>query len=421
MTATSAVEGTTRKPAHARRHHAVGFWIVALSFVTVMAFATVPTPLYTLYQQRDGFPTFTTTIVFAAYGAGVMLALWLAGHLSDTHGRRTMLLVSLLLELLATALFLVWKDVPGLILARLVTGLGVGVLTAAATAHLGELRVASTGNPETAGGAIVAAGAVNLGGLGLGALAGGALAELAPAPLITPYVVFAALLVVAFLATLTVPETVGGDRATSPYRPQPLRAPAGKIRQFTAAGAGIFASMAVLGVFTSLAPTFLAGTFHITDRLVSGAIAFSVFAAAALAQVLTAKAPLPRQITAGGTLIASGMAALALGAALHLPWLFITGGSTAGAGVGLLFRVSTGTAGSLVPPHLRGGVLASIFFIGYAGMIIPVVSAGALLLVTDQLPVLLGFTTVVVVLSAWSATGLHAVHAPRAHHRPDNI
>lgn len=413
----TVIEETTQKTAHTRRHHVMGFWIVALSFVTVMAFATVPTPLYILYQQRDGFPTFTITIIFAAYGAGVMLALWLAGHLSDTRGRRTMLLVSLLLEALAAALFLVWKDVSGLIAARLVTGLGVGVLTAAATAHLGELRVASTGDPETAGGAIAAAGAVNIGGLGLGALAGGALAKLAPAPLITPYAVFAALLVVAFLATLTVPETVGSDRATSPYRPQSLRAPAGKIRQFTAAGAGIFASMAVLGVFTSLAPTFLAGTFHITDRLASGAITFSVFAAAALAQVVTAKAPLPRQITAAGTLIASGMAALALGATLHMPWLFITGGIAAGAGVGLLFRASTGTASSLVTPHLRGGVLAAIFLIGYVGMTIPVISAGALLLVTHQLPVLLGFTAVVVVLSVWSATRLHTVHAPKAHHR----
>jgi hypothetical protein len=43
-----------------------------------MAFATVPAPLYVVYQARDGFPTFTTTVVFAAYGVGVVVSLFLA-------------------------------------------------------------------------------------------------------------------------------------------------------------------------------------------------------------------------------------------------------------------------------------------------------------------------------------------------------
>ena len=114
--------------AHTRRRHGFGFWAVAFAFTAVMAFATVPAPLYVIYQARDGFPTFTTTIVFAAYGLGVVGSLWLAGHLSDVHGRRPLILVSIALELVAAVLFLVWNDVSGLIVARLVTGLGVGTL-----------------------------------------------------------------------------------------------------------------------------------------------------------------------------------------------------------------------------------------------------------------------------------------------------
>ena len=136
--------------AHTRRRHGAGFWAVAFAFLAVMAFATVPAPLYVLYQARDGFPTFTTTIVFAAYGVGVVGSLWLAGHLSDVHGRKPLLLVSIALELVAAVLFLVWNDVSGLIVARFVTGLGIGTLTATATAHLGELRVRATGDPRSA-------------------------------------------------------------------------------------------------------------------------------------------------------------------------------------------------------------------------------------------------------------------------------
>ena len=45
--------------------HGVGFWIVAATFLLVMAYSTVPTPLYPLYQQLDGFPPFVITVVFA--------------------------------------------------------------------------------------------------------------------------------------------------------------------------------------------------------------------------------------------------------------------------------------------------------------------------------------------------------------------
>lgn len=37
-----------------------------------MAFSTVPTSLYPLYQARDGFSTFPVTIVFAVYAVGVL-------------------------------------------------------------------------------------------------------------------------------------------------------------------------------------------------------------------------------------------------------------------------------------------------------------------------------------------------------------
>jgi hypothetical protein len=45
----------------AARRHGVGFWLIAFVFVTAMAFSTVPTPLYPLYQARGGFSTFTVT------------------------------------------------------------------------------------------------------------------------------------------------------------------------------------------------------------------------------------------------------------------------------------------------------------------------------------------------------------------------
>ena len=123
-------------PTLPRASHGSGFWIVAVTFLLVMAYSTVPTPLYPIYQQRDGFPAFVITAIFAAYAVGVVLSLYLAGHVSDWLGRRRMLVVAVLISALSAVLFLFWSDVPGLIVARLVNGTSIGILTATAMIYM---------------------------------------------------------------------------------------------------------------------------------------------------------------------------------------------------------------------------------------------------------------------------------------------
>src|SRR3954466_7791394 len=152
-----------------RRHHEFGFWVVAFAFLTVMAFSTLPSPLYGLYQQRDGFSSFTITLIYAAYAIGVVGALFLAGHLSDWHGRRRILLPAILASVVSAVGFLIWRDLAGLIAARIVNGVSVGVVAATATAYLAELHAASRPDAGARRPQLVAT-AVNLGGLGLGSL-----------------------------------------------------------------------------------------------------------------------------------------------------------------------------------------------------------------------------------------------------------
>ncbi|PZS27616.1 MAG: MFS transporter, partial [Pseudonocardiales bacterium] len=121
------------------RRHRRGFWLIAAAFTALMAFTTVPTPLYPLYQQRDHFPTFMITVIFAAYGFGVMAGLFFAGHVSDYLGRRRVTMVTVLIEVVSAVMFLLLKDTASLLVARLLCGIGIGALTATATAHLTEL------------------------------------------------------------------------------------------------------------------------------------------------------------------------------------------------------------------------------------------------------------------------------------------
>ena len=62
-------------PAAVGRRHGAAFWTVAFAFLVVMAFATLPSPLYGLYRTRDDLSTLTVTVVYAVFACGAIVAL----------------------------------------------------------------------------------------------------------------------------------------------------------------------------------------------------------------------------------------------------------------------------------------------------------------------------------------------------------
>ncbi|MGH8953866.1 MAG: MFS transporter [Microbacterium sp.] len=387
---------------NSRISHGAGFWVVASAFLLVMAYATVPTPLYPLYQEVDGFPVSVITLIFAAFAVGVVLSLFLLGHVSDWMGRRRMLVIAILIAALSAVLFLAWHDVPGLLAARLVNGASVGILTATATAHLGELR-AQARPSENAIVAASVAGAANLGGLALGPLIGGLFAEFLPAPLVLPHAVFLVVLIAAAIAVSGVPETVTPPGEPRRYRPQRIAAPPRSRAAFIAAGFGAFAGFALFGLFTSLAPTILISTFGEHDHLLAGITACSVFAAAATGQVALARVPLRIQLTVAAVCCACGLVAVAAGTLVPSLAVFLFGGVVAGVGVGLLFKSSVATAAGLAEPGRRGETLALVFLIAYCGLALPVLAIGVILTFASQTTVLLVFISIVSVATVSAA------------------
>ncbi|MFI7588824.1 MFS transporter [Spongisporangium articulatum] len=389
--------------------HGAGFWVVGWAFLVAMAFSTVPTPLYAIYQARDGFPTYVVTIVFASYAVGVSASLYLAGHLSDWFGRRPVVLIALLTEVLSAAVFLLWQSVPALVVARFVGGLGIGVLTATATAHLAELN--ATARPGRGRRAVTVATGVNLGGLAVGPLIGGVLAQYVTRPLETPYAIFLVLLVVSALAVAVVPETVERPAERPAYRPQQVRLPGETRSTFAAAAVGAAAAFSVMGLFMSLAPTVLAGTLHVTSRLAAGAVAFSVLAAATVAQLALGGLTPRRQLSIGLVVMPAGLVLIAASVAAAVTWLFVAGAVVAGVGLGLVFKAAAATAAGLAAPQARGETMAAFFLIAYVGLAVPVLLIGAALSQFETRPVVLVFTAVVGV--AVVGAGLKVLRALR--------
>lgn len=379
--------------------HGVGFWCVAFAFLVAMAFSTVPTPLYPLYMQADGFSTFTVTVVFAVYAVGVITSLILAGHVSDWVGRKRVLVTALALELVAAVVFLLSSALPALIVGRVVSGLGVGMLTATATAHLHELHSAHRPEASPQRFQIVST-AANIGGLGAGTLVAGCLAQWVDGPLRTPYAVFAGLLVLAIVAVLATPETVELRWGSRPYRPQRVSADHGdKPAYVAAAGAGI-AAFSVFGLFTSVAPAFVAGELHRPSRALAGAIVFAVFAAAAAAQTLTGHLRENARQPLGLVLQALGLVVLVIGMRSTSLTAFLVGGIVTGIGSGVLFKDAVGKVVAMAAPDRRGEALAGLFLFSYLGLIVPVLGMGLAMLQLPATTVITWFAAIIIVLLA---------------------
>ena len=403
MTATTRIpERLVRLPqdVRARRHNAA-FWIVGYTFAVTMAFSALPTPLYVLYQRRDGFSTFMITVIFAAYAVGVVASLFLAGHLSDWAGRKRMLLLAVLTNMASGVLFLTWPATAGLIVARVVSGVSIGMLTATATAYLSELHSVSPGgrppgdppsggmpSPRTPLGEIVST-AANLGGIGLGPLLAGLLAQYAGHPLTLPYLVSEALMLAGAAALALAPETANRPRPRPAYRPQRVSVPAAHRPVFLAAAIVGGALFALFGIFTSVAPSLIAGLLHNSSHAVAGVTAFAVFGASAAAQILFSRAARRRQVALGLGAVLAGLAMVTAAAWIPSFWLLLAGGIVAGAGAGAAFRGTVATVIGITPAESRGEGLAGLFLGAYVGLAVPVVGLGvATLWVSMQVAVL---------------------------------
>jgi MFS family permease len=403
---TTLLSSSVQAQRGARLPPSAAFWTIAGAFLIVMAYSTVPTPLWGLYQARDGFSTLAITIAFAAYAAGTIIALFFFGHLGDSLGRRQLLLPAIGLEIVSAVLFIVWPSLAGLITARVVSGLGIGMLTATITAHVIGLHLMSRPGEGPQRGQIVA-GVANLGGFGVGALISGMLAEWVGGPLVTPYFVFLVLLVLAFIGVAVSPETAQRPVIPTPYRTQRIRVPRHSWSRFMLVCAVTFAAFSILGLFTSLAPGFLAGQLQISSRAVAGVVVFATFLSGAVSQIVVRRLSARNQIVLGASLLVIGLAGtivvVATGAGLAL---FVIAGILSGAGAGPLFKAALSIGAALADAAHRGEVLAGIFLAGYIGLAVPVVGVGLATLSMDVVTALVGFTVILVSGTILAATVL---------------
>ncbi len=344
---------------------------IAYAFLVTMLGTTLPTPLYPIYEARYDFSGLIVTVVFATYAIGVLAALLLLGHTSDEVGRRPVLLSGLVLAAISSVVFLVANALGALLVGRFLSGLSAGIFTGTATATL--LDLAPRDNPGR--GTLIAT-VVNVGGLGLGPLLAGLLAQFAPDPLRLPYAVHLGLLVPAAVAVVLVSEPVKVTAERVRFRIQRLGVPREMRAVFIRAATASFAGFAVLGLFSAVAPSFLAELLNLTSHWLSGVVVFVLFAANAVGQLglelTTAEDALPlgtAVMVVGAGLIAGGLGASSLA-------LLVAGAVVSGLGTGLAFRAGLAIVNSRSPSGERAEVASSFFVVSYVALSLPIVGVG---------------------------------------------
>ena len=381
-----------------------GFWTVAYALLIVMAFATLPSPLYGLYRTRDHLSSFVITVVFAIFAGGTITTLLAVPRIAARIGRRGVMLAAVALMMTAAGLLAAWKALPALFIGRLLAGASAGLAAGTAITYLIELRLRADPKASMIRARNIGT-SVNVGALGVGPLVAGALAQWAKWPLTVPYLVWLGLGAIALAGLWFVPETgapaSGVVSSTSGAGAAPARLP-------IPAAAGTFSAFAASGLFAGLAGVFLATTLHHPAHALSGATLFLVFSAGVVSQLVTSRFRASTVLALGTAGMLGGLVLLVISVRLSNPNLamFLASGALIGAGLGTVFKGTTGIVLEAAAPESRLAMTSALLIALYVGLSIPVVGAGVALNQGATAPnTVLGFAILValgVSLSGWA-------------------
>ncbi|PHX42365.1 MFS transporter [Pseudomonas sp. NZIPFR-PS5] len=378
-----------------------------LAFVLLCFFAasSAPTPLYHLYQQAWGFSSVLLTVIFAVYAMSLLATLLVFGSLSDYLGRRPVIFIGLLLEIVAMLLFIAATDVSWLIVARVLQGVATGIATSA----LGAAMLDSDAQQGPLLNSITP-----MFGMALGALGTSALVQYAPLPMGLAYGLLLAAFAGQAVYLLRVAETVtsqpGVLKTLRPRLAVPVQARGTLLLVLPAD----IAAWALGGFFLSLAPSLLTAATGSTSVLNGGfAVAALTISGAISIHNLRLRAP-RLALLVGCSFLAIGVSVILAAVNLGWLWLFFTGAVVAGIGFGASFLGALRLLLPLAHAHERGALMAAFLALSYLAFCIPALLAGVSIKTAGLVTTTNVYGGVVVLLAVSALAGLLIQQAGRA-------
>ncbi|MFM2480938.1 MFS transporter [Celerinatantimonas sp. YJH-8] len=271
-------------------------WGVVLAFIL----SNSATPLYVRWQENMNFSSGMLTDVFAAYILGLLFTLLFVGQLSDRYGRKAVLIPGAIAAIISCLLFIYSRNVYELILARLLTGVYVGTISAA-----GMAAVVDMGGAHYKKQASLIASIAMVFGAAIGPTLAGSISSYCSSPITKVYeiqlILFISLVIV--LIKLPLPRIQNKNmnkamRQKVKYFRLPGLSP--EYRKFVGVGIAIFGPGLTSTCFIlSLGPSLLAKLLNIESPLVSGLVAGVMFISAIVVQLVLKKLPTRRILLLG--------------------------------------------------------------------------------------------------------------------------
>jgi len=343
------------------------FLLLASLTVSFLAGSSAPTPLYGVYMAEWGLTPLMITLIFGIYALAVLMALLVAGRLSDHLGRRPVLLAATLAQAATMIVFVTATGLTGLLVARVLQGLTTG-------AALGAIGAGMLDLDKTRG--TVANAVAPPFGTATGAVVAGVLVQFLPFPTHLVYVVFGLVFIAQALGLVFMNDSItprGGVLAS--LKPQ-LKLPRATREPLLLATPVLIAVWALAAFYGALSPLLVKGMLGVNTPLIGGLALFVVATFGGLS-VLVLQHREAKDVMILGTvslIVGTGIAALSLPHSDIA--LFFLGSMIAGVGFGAGFQGAVRTVMPFAAPHERAGVLSIIFIISYIALGVPAVAAG---------------------------------------------
>jgi predicted MFS family arabinose efflux permease len=348
-------------------------YAAALVLTLMFMGATLPSPLYVIYRDELHFSQITLTLIYAVYFAGAMATAFFLGRISDQIGRRVAIFAAIAVSIGASLVFIFADSLEMLFVGRLLSGLALPLASGAGTAWIVELCEDRCTAASLSAGAILA-------GLGLGALISGTLAEYSTEPLVFPFIALVSLALAAAMIVWLLPETVKHPvRRWSEIALRPrIGVPRSIIGAFIAPAVTVFASFALLGFYSALAPSLLQRSLQLDSHAIGGAVIFELYAVATLVLALTHWLGARAAMLWGLALLIPALALLVVGFQSHSLPLLLTGAALGGGAAALGYRGSLQIVNQIAPENRRAELVSTYLMFCYAGVSLPVVGIGLL-------------------------------------------
>ncbi|MCG6578198.1 MFS transporter [Pseudomonas sp. AF32] len=369
---------------------------LAITLLGFLAASSAPTPLYHLYQEHMQFSSAILTLIFGVYAFSLLAALLTVGSLSDYLGRRPVIFVALLLNMLAMMLFINADSIGWLIGARLIQGFATGMATSVLGAALLDF--------DRQQGPLITSVAPLL-GMACGALGCGMLAEFAPLPLQLTYWLLLGLFLVQAIYLWRLGESVSPKPgAWQSLRPT-LHVPVQARRALWLVLPLNLAAWAVGGFYLSLAPSLVRAATGSTSNLIGGALVAALTLTGALSIYTLRNQHAENMLRLAASLLITGLVLVLVAAHSGSLPLFFIGTLVTGSGFGAGFLGALRSIMPLALPHERAGLMSAFYVLSYLAFSLPSLLAGNLTRVFGLMATTDGYGAVLMALAVgalWS-------------------